>query len=167
MAAAFGMGERASLGFVREQVAGGAVVGVGVDAFVDSGDVEAFDQDFEVAGVVGVGDEKVADGRARQRLDALDGGFGRGSFKGGAAEDGRGHPGSTGAAPQGVGEEGDAVAVEADAADFSRYAVHEDGGALGWPEHGDEHAVEVGLAEVSVLAGDGMAGGGGVANGGE
>ena len=89
------------------------------------------------------------------------------AFQGGAAEDGRGHPGSTGAAPQGVGEEGDAVAVEADAADFSRYAVHEDGGALGWPEHGDEHAVEVGLAEVAVLAGDGLAVGGGVANGGE
>ena len=97
-------GERAALGFVREQDRRRAVVGVGVDAVVDFSDVDAFGQDFEVAGVVGVGDEKVADGRARQCLYALDGGLGRGSFKGGAAEDGRGHPGSTGAAPQGVGE---------------------------------------------------------------
>ena len=126
------MGKRAALGFVREQGRRRAVVGVGVDAVVDFGDVEAFDQDFEVAGVVGVGDEKVADGRARQSLYALDGGLGRICFQGGAAEDGRGHPGSTGAAPQGVGKEGDAVAVEADAADFSRHAVHEDVGALGW-----------------------------------
>ena len=59
------------------------------------------------------------------------------------------------------------MAVEADAADFSRYTVHEDGGALGWPEHGDEHAVEVRLAQVAILAGDGLAVGGGVAYGGE
>ena len=46
MAAAFGVGEWAALGFVRKQVAGGAVVGVGVDAVVDLGDVDAFGQDF-------------------------------------------------------------------------------------------------------------------------
>ena len=66
--------------------------------------------------------------------DSLGGSFGRGAFEGGAAEDGRGHPGSAGAAPQGVGEEGDAVAVEADAAEFAGHAVHEDVGALGGPE---------------------------------
>ena len=167
MAAAFGMGEWAALGFVREQDRRRAVVGVGVDAVVDFSYVDAFGQDFEVAGVEGVGDEKVADGRARQCLDAIDSSFGRGAFQGGAAEDGRGHPGSTGAAPQGVGKEGDAVAVEADAAYFPRHAVHEDVGALGWPEHGDEHAVEVRLAQVAILAGDGLAVGGGGANGGE
>ena len=59
------------------------------------------------------------------------------------------------------------MAVETNAADFPRYAVHEDGGALGWSKHGDEHAVEIRLAQVSVLAGDGVAVGGGVANGGE
>ena len=82
MAAAFGMWKRPALGFVREQGRRSAVVGVGVDAVVDFSDLYAFGQDFEVAGVVGVGDEKVADGRARQRLDALDSSFGRGSFQG-------------------------------------------------------------------------------------
>ena len=34
-------------------------------------------------------------------------------------------------------------------------------------QHGDEHAVEVGLAKVAVLAGDGLAVGGGGTNSGE
>ena len=35
------------------------------------------------------------------------------------------------------------------------------------PQHGDEHAVEVGLAQIAVLAGDGLSVCGGVAYGGE
>ena len=38
---------------------------------------------------------------------------------------------------------------------------------MGGPEGGEEHAVEVGLAEVAVLAADGLAVGGGGSNGGE
>ena len=59
------------------------------------------------------------------------------------------------------------MAVEADAANFSRNAVHEDVGALGGPQQGNEHAVEVRLAKVAVLTGDGLAVGGGGADGGE
>lgn len=59
------------------------------------------------------------------------------------------------------------MAVEADAAEFAGYAVHEDVGATDGPEGGEEHAVEVGLAEVAVLAGDGLAVGGCGSNGGE
>ena len=76
-AAAFGMRERPAGGLVGLEGAGDAVVGVGVDAVVDIGDVEAFGQDFEVAGVAGVGDEEVADGGAGHGLDALGGSFGR------------------------------------------------------------------------------------------
>ena len=166
-AAAFGVGEGSALGFVGEQDGRGAVVGVGVDAVVDLGDLDAFGQDFEVAGVVGVGDEEVTDGGAVHCTDSLGGGFSRGAFEGGAAEDGRGHPGSAGFAPEGVGEDGYPVAVEADAAEFAGHAVHEDVGAAGGPERGEEHAVEVGLAEVAVLAGDGLTIAGCRANGGE
>ena len=166
-AAAFGVRKGPAGGFVGEQDGRGAVVGVGVDAVVDLGYVEAFGQDFEVAGVAGVGDEEVADGGAGHGLDALGGSFGRGAFQGGAAEDGRGHPGSAGFAPEGVGEDADAMAVEADAADFAGDAVHEDVGAVGGPESSQKHAVEVGLAEVAVLAADGLAVDGCRTNGGE
>lgn len=166
-ASAFGVGQGPAGGFVGEEDGGGAVVGVGVDAVVDCCDVEAFGQDFEVAGVASVGDEEVADGGARHGLDALGGSFGRGVFEGGATEDGRGHPGSTGFAPEGVGEDADPLAVEAHAADLTGDAVHEDVGAAGGPEGGEEHAVEVGLAEIAVLAADGLAIGGGRAHRGE
>ena len=73
LAAAFGVGQGSSGGFVGLEGAGHAVVGVGVDAVVDIGDVEAFGQDFEVAGVRCIGDEEVADGGALHGLDALDG----------------------------------------------------------------------------------------------
>ena len=76
LAAAFGVGEGPAGGFVGFEGAGDAVVGVGVDAVVDIGDVEAFGQDFEVAGVRCIGDEEVADGGALHGLDALDSGLG-------------------------------------------------------------------------------------------
>lgn len=59
------------------------------------------------------------------------------------------------------------MAVEADAAEFAGDTVHEDVGTAGGPERGEEHAVEVGLAQVAVLAGDCLAVGGCGSNGGE
>ena len=156
-AAAFGVEERAARGFVGQQSRRYAVIGVGVDAVVDQGDMDSFGQDLEVVGVASVSDEKVPNGRAGHGLDALDGGLGRIGLQDYVAEDGRGYPGSNGFVPQGVGEDGEPMAAWADTAEFAGYAVHEDIGAAGGPVHRNRHAVKVGLAKVAVLAADGLA----------
>ena len=70
-----------------------------------------------------------------------------------------------GFAPERVCGDCDSPAVEANAAEFAGDAVHEDLGAVGGPARGEEHVVVVGLAQVAVLAADGLAVGGGGSNG--
>lgn len=116
---------------------------MGIDAVVDLGDVLAFSRKSEIWGRGCCWQSesfrrrrRVWPGRAGwlPRLNSIPG-------KPGAAW--AGHPGPTGFASQGVGEDSRSAAVEADPSEFPGDGVHEDVGDVG---RCDEHAVEIELA---------------------